>query len=109
MANVIEVLDNTFEKVVVKSSIPMIVDFWAEWCMPCKMVAPLLDELAEEFKGKIKIGKVNVDENTGIATDLGVMNIPTLLFYKDGEEKGRVVGVVSKKELIKKMEEIFSD
>ena len=109
MANVAEVTDNTFEKEVVKSEIPAIADFWAEWCRPCKVMAPLVDEIAKEFDGKIKVVKINVDDNTKIATDLGVMNIPSLIFFKSGREVGRVVGVVSKKELHKKIEELFHE
>ena len=109
MANVGEVTDSTFEKEVVKSEIPVIVDFWAEWCMPCKVMVPLVGEIAKEFDGKIKVVKINVDDNTKIATDLGVMNIPSLIFFKDGREMGRVVGVVSKKELHKKIEELFHE
>ena len=108
MVNVMEITDATFESEIVKSDIPAILDFWAEWCVPCKMISPLVDEISKEFEGKIKIGKINVDENIEIATNLGVMNIPTLLFFKDGKEAGRVVGVVSKKELIKKIDEILN-
>jgi thioredoxin 1 len=107
MAKAVEVTDNTFEKEIVKSDIPAIVDFWAEWCMPCKTMSPIIDEIAKEFDGKVKIGKINVDENTQIATDLTVMNIPTLLFFKGGKEVGRAVGVVSKKDVIRKVSELF--
>ncbi len=109
MEHVLEVTDSTFEKEVVKSDIPAIVDFWAEWCVPCKMIAPVVDEIAKEFKGRIKIVKLNVDDNTKTATDLTVMNIPTLLFFKDGREAGRVSGVVSKRDLLKKIKELFHD
>ena len=109
MEHVLEVTDSTFEKEVVKSDIPAIVDFWAEWCAPCKMIAPVVDEIAKEFKGRIKIVKLNVDDNTRTATDLTVMSIPTLLFFKDGREAGRVSGVVSKRELLKKIKELFHD
>ncbi len=109
MANIMEVTDNTFEKEVIESGIPAIVDFWAEWCMPCKIMEPVIGEIAKEFEGKIKIGKINVDENTETATDLTVMNIPTLIFFKGGREAGRVTGVVSKKELLKKIEELFNE
>lgn len=107
MASVIEITDNTFESEIIKSNIPAIVDFWAEWCMPCKAMTPLIDEIAKEFEGMIKVGKINIDENTGIATDLTVMNIPTLVFFKDGKETGRATGVISKKDLVKKVTELF--
>lgn len=109
MANLIKVTDNSFEVEVVKSNIPAIVDFWAEWCMPCKLIAPIVEEVAKELEGKVKFGKINVDDNTKIATDLGVMNIPTLVFFKNGKETGRVTGAISKKELLKKIEELFNE
>lgn len=107
MANVIEVTDGTFEKEIIKSALPAIVDFWADWCMPCKTMAPVIDELAEEFDGRIKVSKINVDKNTETATNLAVMNIPTLIFFKDGQEAGRLSGVVSKDALIRKIQEVF--
>lgn len=75
--------------------------------MPCKTMAPIVDEIAKEFDGKIKIAKINVEENTKTATDLSVMNIPTFIFFKDGQQIGRLSGVVSKKDLIRKVEELF--
>jgi thioredoxin 1 len=109
MKHIIEVTGKNFKEEIAKSKTPAIVDFWAEWCMPCTMISSLVDETAKEFAGKIKIGKVNVDENTELATELTVMNIPTLVFFKDGKEAGRIVGVVSKKELLKKIEEAFGE
>ncbi len=109
MANVIELTDETFENEIIKSDIPAIVDFWAEWCSPCKVMASLIDEIAKEFAGKVKIGKINVDENTAVATNLTVMNIPTFVFFNDGEEAGRLTGVIPKKELLKKITELFSE
>jgi len=109
MKHIIEVTGKNFKEEITKSKTPVIVDFWAEWCMPCKMIFPVIDEAAKEFAGKIKIGKVNVDENTELATELTVMNIPTLVFFKDGKEAGRAVGVISKKELLKKIEEVFGE
>ena len=107
MGNMVEVTDGTFEKEIVKSDTPAIVDFWAEWCVPCKMMEPVVHEVAKELDGKVKIGKINVDENTKTATNLTVMNIPALVFFKDGREAGRLVGVVSKKDLLKKIKELF--
>ncbi|MDD5681260.1 MAG: thioredoxin [Candidatus Omnitrophica bacterium] len=109
MKHAIELTEKNFEAEIIKSKIPAIVDFWAEWCMPCKMISPVVDEIAKEFSGKVKIGKVNVDENTELVSDLTVMNIPTLVFFNGGKEVKRVVGVVSKKELLKKMEEVFEE
>ena len=107
MGNVIELTDANFENEIIKSNTPAIVDFWAEWCVPCKMMEPVVHEIAKELDGKVKIGKINVDENTKTATDLTVMNIPALLFFKDGHEAGRAVGVVSKKDLLNKIKELF--
>lgn len=109
MANVVEITDDTFESEIIKSNTPAIVDFWAEWCMPCKAMAPVVEEIAGELSGKVKVGKINVDENTKIATNLTVMNIPTFVFFKDGKEVGRLAGAVSKKELLKKISELFNE
>jgi thioredoxin 1 len=91
--------DQNFEEEVLKSSIPVVIDFWAAWCVPCKMIAPTLDELAQEFSGKAKIGKLNVDENRETAGKYGVRGIPSLLLFKDGEIKDQMVGVHSKQEI----------
>lgn len=109
MKHTIELTEKNFKGEITESKTPAIVDFWADWCMPCKMISPVVDEAAKEFAGKIKVGKVNVDENTGLATELTVMNIPTLVFFKGGKEVGRAVGVLSKKELLKKAEELFGE
>ena len=87
MADVIQVTDSSFEKEVVKSNIPAIVDFWAEWCRPCKMLAPVVDEIAKEFEGKIKFSKIDIDDNTKTAPELEVMSIPTLIFLKEGRKR----------------------
>ena len=107
MANAVEITDKTFEKEIIKSDIPAIVDFWAEWCMPCKAMAPVIDELAKEYEGKVKVAKINIDENSQTATDMTVMNIPTIVFFKNGEQTGRLTGAVSKNDLIKKISELF--
>lgn len=91
--------DQNFEEEVLKSPIPVVIDFWAAWCVPCKMIAPTLEELAVEFAGKVKIGKLNVDENRGTATNYGIRGIPSLLLFKDGEVKEQMVGVHSKQEI----------
>ena len=77
--------DDIFEKEVLKSQIPVLVDFWAEWCQPCQMVGPVVEELAGEYEGKIKVGKINVDENINVPGNYGVMSIPTLIVFKDGK------------------------
>lgn len=91
--------DQNFEAEVLKSPVPVLVDFWAGWCVPCKMIAPTLEELAQEFDGKMKVGKLNVDENRNTATTYGIRGIPSLLLFKDGEVKEQMVGVHSKQEI----------
>lgn len=96
--------DNNFKKEVLKSDLPVLVDFWTSWCGPCKMIAPILEELAQEYNKKIKIGKLNVEENSKVTSQYGIMAIPTLIFFKDGKVMEQVAGVVSKADLKKKIE-----
>jgi thioredoxin 1 len=105
--NVLELNEGNFEKEVLKSDKPVVVDFWATWCMPCKMLAPTVEEIAGEYKGKYKIAKLNIDDAMGVATNLSVMNIPTLMFFNKGKEVARMVGAASKRDIIKKIEEAF--
>ncbi|MFH1359640.1 MAG: thioredoxin [Candidatus Omnitrophota bacterium] len=92
-----------FEQEVLKSSVPVLVDFWAEWCGPCKMVSPVIDEVAKEFSDRIKVGKVNIDEAQDLAMRYSVMSIPTLMFFKDGQPVDQVIGAVGKDQLISKI------
>ncbi len=101
---IVHLTDSNFEKEVLKCDLPFLVDFWADWCGPCKKVAPVIEELAKEFSQKIKVGKANVDENSTIASRFGIMSIPTLMFFKKGKVMEQAVGVLSKAELKKKIE-----
>lgn len=95
-----KVSDQSFDQDVLKSGSPVVVDFWAEWCGPCRMVAPILDEVSEELGDKLKIVKLNVDENPETASKYGIMSIPTLLLFKDGQMKSRQVGAAPKAKLV---------
>ncbi|MEY4140658.1 MAG: thioredoxin [Bacteroidota bacterium] len=103
----VEINDNNFEELVMNSDKPVLVDFWAEWCGPCRMIGPVVDELHTEYANRAIIGKVNVDENAGIATKFGVRNIPTILFIKKGEVVDKSVGAVPKATLVSKLDAIL--
>ena len=100
----LELNDSIFEEKVLKSNKPVLVDFWAEWCGPCRMVGPHVDALATEYEGKAVVGKVNVDLHGGIAAQFGVRNIPTIVFLKNGEVVDKVVGAVPKEQLAEKLD-----
>jgi len=99
----LEITDATFEETVLKSDIPVMVDFWAAWCGPCRMVGPLVEELAGEYDGKALVGKLNVDENQGVAAKYGIRSIPTLLVFKGGEVVDKLVGAVPKQTIADKI------
>ena len=98
--NIIEATDGNFDDEVLKSALPVLVDFWAVWCVPCKMIAPLVDELASEHKDRLKVCKVNVDENQKVPARYGIRGIPTLLLFKGGELKETMVGVLPKEKIV---------
>ncbi|MDD5255079.1 MAG: thioredoxin [Candidatus Omnitrophica bacterium] len=103
----LHVTDNTFKKEVLNSELLVLVDFWASWCGPCKMIAPAVDELASDYAGRCKIAKLNIEENPGVPTQYGVMSIPTLMFFRQGRVLDQVVGAVPKEELKRKIEELL--
>ena len=102
MSNAVAVTDASFETEVLQGDVPVVVDFWAAWCGPCKMVGPVLDELATEYDGKIKVTKLNVDENPSTSAKFGVRSIPTIMFFKGGQLIDQVVGAAPKGELKKR-------
>jgi thioredoxin 1 len=104
MAAPVEVTDATFEQMVVESDTPVLVDFWAEWCGPCKMIAPVLNEIANELDGKLTIGKLDIDVNQQTAMAFGVMSIPTLLLFKNGQPVDRIVGYQPKPQLMARLQ-----
>lgn len=100
MAEVSRFEDNNFDKEVLQTSEAVLVDFWAPWCGPCRMVGPVVEEIAEEYAGRLKVGKVNVDENRDLATRYGIMSIPTLIVFKNGKEIQRIVGYRGKQGIV---------
>lgn len=103
----LEITDANFEELVLKSDKPVVVDFWAEWCGPCRMLTPIIEEMAGEYEGKAVIGKVNVDLNPGVAGQFGIRNIPTVLFVKGGEIADKSVGAVPKNQLTAKLDALI--
>ena len=105
--NTKEFQEDSFQVDVLDSTKPVLVDFWAEWCGPCKMLTPTIDEIADEFSGKAIIGKLNVDQNPEIASNYGIRSIPSLLFFKDGKVQNQIMGAVSKTDIEKALNDII--
>jgi thioredoxin 1 len=99
--------DDNFDGEVLKSDLPVVVDFWAAWCGPCRMIAPIIEQLAEEYNGKVKVGKLDVDENQGVAIKYGVRSIPTVLFLKGGQVVDTVIGAVPKSMFVDKLAKLI--
>lgn len=104
----IVITDSNFEEQVLQSSLPVIVDFWAPWCAPCRVVGPIIEELAKEYVGKVRVGKMNVDENTDTSGQFGIMSIPTVLFFKNGKPVQSIVGAQSKENYKRAIDEILA-
>lgn len=109
MANgLVELTEGNFEQEVVRSATPVLVDLWAAWCGPCRLIAPVVEELAGTYTGRLKVGKLNVDDHPAIAAQHRVMNIPTLILFKGGQEVDRMVGVQPKEELVRRLERVLT-
>ena len=100
MSTVLHLTDQNFDAKVIKSNLPVLVDFWAQWCGPCKMIAPIIDEIANDLKGQLKVTKVNVDDAQELAAKFNIMSIPTLLLFKDGKPVEQIIGALSKDQLV---------
>lgn len=104
MSKALEITSQDFQQEVINSEIPVLVDFWAPWCGPCKMLGPIIDQLVDEYQGRVKIVKVNVDENSEVAGEYGIMSIPTLILFKNGEEVETISGFMPKNKLMEKID-----
>jgi thioredoxin 1 len=107
MSSPVELNDGNFESEVLKSDKPVLVDFWATWCGPCRMIGPVVEEIAKDYEGKLKVGKLNVDENSQTAVQYGIMSIPNLLFFKGGKVIDQIIGAVPKQHFIEKIDKII--
>jgi thioredoxin 1 len=108
MANVIEFTDENFKTEVLESDIPVLVDFWATWCGPCRMMSPIVEELGKDYEGRVKVGKVNTEHCPDITGEYGIISIPTVIFFKDGKPVDQMIGAVSKDVISKKLDSILA-
>ena len=108
MSEPIEITDDNFQEEVLKSDIPVLVDFWADWCQPCKVIAPSVAQIAEEYDGRLKVGKLDVDANGRTSTSLGIRGIPALIIFNDGKPVDQVIGAVPKSIIQKKIDEVIA-
>ena len=108
MSDPVVITDDNFQEEVLDSDIPVMVDFWADWCQPCKMIAPVVQQIADEYEGRIKIGKLDVDENARTSTALGIRGIPALLIFREGKPVDQIIGAVPKSIIQKKLDETLS-
>jgi thioredoxin 1 len=109
MGHEIEITDGNFETEVIQSDTPVLIDFWAPWCGPCRMVSPIVEEIASDYEGKLKVGKLNTDDNQQIASRFGIMSIPTLMIFKGGEVKERIVGAQPKVAIVSKIDKVLAE
>ncbi len=109
MAQQHEITDASFDAEVIKSTIPVLIDFWAPWCGPCRIVSPIVEEISKDYEGKIKVGKINTDDNQQVATQYGIMSIPTLMIFKNGEVKERIVGAQPKEAITARIDAVLAE
>ena len=107
--NLLEVNTDSFKKEVLTSTIPVLVDFWTEWCMPCRLISPVLEELSQDYNEKVKFTKVNVDDNTQLATDLQILSIPALILFKNGKEVTRIMGANTKEYIKREIDSVLTE
>ncbi len=108
MSNPVEITDENFQQEVLDSETPVLVDFWADWCQPCKMIAPVVEQIAEEYDGKVKIGKLDVDSNQQTSQAMGIRGIPALIIFNEGKPVDQIIGVVPKSIIQKKIDEVLA-